>query len=314
MRRLGTVAAALALAACETAAPRVSPVPAPRPTAPAPAVIARAAPSAQSAEAASFYRRVEARLLSQGRLRRDRGGPDAPFGVDDVVRTFERVALFSEFVQIDGRYVAQQARSKLRRWPGPVRVQVRFGASVPADVRAADTATLRRYLDRLSRLTGHPIALVPAGGNFQLFVASVDEQRALAPAVRRAEPSISGATAQEITSLGRDTYCVVYALSSAAAPEDYVAAVALVRAEHPDLMRLACYHEELAQGLGLANDSPTARPSIFNDDEEFALLTAMDEILLRILYDPRLRIGMTAEEARPVVRRIAAELLASGDT
>ena len=38
-------------------------------------------------------------------------------------------------------------------------------------------------------------------------------------------------------------------------------------------MRRACVHEEMAQGLGLGNDSETARPSIFNDDEEFALLT-----------------------------------------
>ena len=48
-----------------------------------------------------------------------------------------------------------------------------------------------------------------------------------------------------------------------------LAAVAIVRGEHPDLMRLSCIHEELAQGLGLANDSPYARPSVFNDDEEF---------------------------------------------
>jgi hypothetical protein len=48
------------------------------------------------------------------------------------------------------------------------------------------------------------------------------------------------------------------------------------------------------------------RPSIFNDDGEFALLTEHDEHLLRILYDPRLKPGMTAEEAMPLVRRIVA--------
>jgi hypothetical protein len=73
---------------------------------------------------------------------------------------------------------------------------------------------------------------------------------------------------------------------------------------------MACIHEELAQGLGLANDDPQARPSIFNDDEEFALLTGHDELLLQMLYDPRLRTGMTAAEAAPVVREIAAEVMA----
>ena len=61
----------------------------------------------------------------------------------------------------------------------------------------------------------------------------------------------------------------------------------------------------MTQGLGLPNDSPKARPSIFNDDEEFALLTDQDEMLLRILYSSELRPGMTAAEARPIVETLA---------
>ena len=75
-------------------------------------------------------------------------------------------------------------------------------------------------------------------------------------------------------------------------------------------MRRSCVHEEVAQGLGLPNDNPAARPSIFNDDEEFALLTDHDELLLRILYDDRLAPGATAEDAAPMIRQIAEELVA----
>ncbi|MFT7253735.1 MAG: hypothetical protein ACI81Q_001152, partial [Paracoccaceae bacterium] len=53
-----------------------------------------------------------------------------------------------------------------------------------------------------------------------------------------------------------------------------------------------------------------ARPSIFNDDEEFALLTTHDELLLRILYDPRLSPGMQPDQARPILRVIAQGLVA----
>ena len=74
-------------------------------------------------------------------------------------------------------------------------------------------------------------------------------------------------------------------------------------------MRLSCFHEEIAQGLGLPNDSPRARPSIFNDDEEFALLTDQDEMMLRILYSPELRPGMTAAEARPIVESLARRMV-----
>ena len=61
--------------------------------------------------------------------------------------------------------------------------------------------------------------------------------------------------------------------------------------------------------MGLPNDDETVRPSLFNDDEEFALMTLHDELLLRILYDDRLEPGMSPEESMPIVRQIARELL-----
>ena len=59
--------------------------------------------------------------------------------------------------------------------------------------------------------------------------------------------------------------------------------------------------------MGLPNDSPDARPSLFNDDLEFALLTEHDAILLRMLYDPRLQPGMTSAEVRPLLPDIARD-------
>ena len=73
-------------------------------------------------------------------------------------------------------------------------------------------------------------------------------------------------------------------------------------------MRKACIHEEIAQSLGLTNDSHLARPSVFNDDDEFATLTKFDEILLQILYDHRLNSGISKREASQLVRQIANEI------
>ena len=110
-----------------------------------------------------------------------------------------------------------------------------------------------------------------------------------------------------IIGLPANQLCIVIAFS-AAGQSTYTKAIAVIRGEHPDLLRKSCIHEELAQGLGLPNDSPAARPSIFNDDEEFGFLTTHDEMLLKILYDSRLRNGMDAAEAAPIVRQIATEL------
>ncbi|NUB46071.1 DUF2927 domain-containing protein [Fertoebacter nigrum] len=296
----------VALAACEApvpvSAPLVRPPVKPAPPAPPPP------PSAASEAARAYYAAVQAQLLGQGLLRTDGGGPDTPYTDRMLAENFLQVALFDEYRRGPDGLQSGVTESRLRRWAGPVRVGLRFGASVPADRQATDRARVASYLARLSQITGHPIALSDSSPNFFLSIVNEDERRALGPQVTAALRNIAPADVAGITDMPRSTYCLVYAMSEAGSGT-YNRAYAVVRAEHPDLLRLSCLHEELAQGLGLANDSPRARPSIFNDDEEFALLTTQDELMLKMLYDPRLRPGMTLEEARPVVVEMARELL-----
>ena len=136
-----------------------------------------------------------------------------------------------------------------------------------------------------------------------------DDQDQIRSVLKRKRPNLSDRTIDIIVDRPESTYCLVISLNEGENPVEYTGAIAIIRAEHPDLIRLSCVHEELAQGLGLANDSPQARPSIFNDDDEFALLTSHDEKLLAMLYDPRLRAGMDAATARPVARILARELM-----
>ena len=309
VRHLGALATAAALAAC-SAAPALSPTPVPRPApAPAPVAPAPAPVSAESAALSAYYAQVQADLLAQGLLRTDGGGADTPFTDTMLAENFIRIAMFDEYARnAGGGLVAQQTQSRLRRWQGPVRVEVTFGASVPPQKQATDRARISSYLQRLSSLTGHPISMVQTGGNFHVQVVNEDERRALGPVIARTLPGLGPADIAGLTNLPRSTYCIVYAISPGSA-STYNAAYAVIRAEHPDLLRLSCLHEEIAQGLGLANDSPLARPSIFNDDEEFALLTRQDELMLRLLYSPALRPGMTAAEARPVVQALSRQML-----
>jgi Protein of unknown function (DUF2927) len=298
-------AACAALAACD-----VPPVP---PTGAAPAPVAASLPdTAKSAAARAYYGQVQQALLSQGLLRTDDGGKDTPFTDRMLADNFLRVALFDEYSRESGAFVRQETASRLRRWEVPVRVGIRFGSTVPAARQATDRARIGSYLGRLAQVTGHPILLDDANPNFWVHIVSEDEREALGPQVRAALPNLSNADVAGITNMPRSTYCLVYALSEGNSGA-YTRAFAVIRAEHPDLLRLSCLHEEIAQGLGLANDSPRARPSIFNDDEEFALLTDQDELMLRILYSRDLRPGMTLDEARPIVESLAARLM-GGDS
>lgn len=70
---------------------------------------------------------------------------------------------------------------------------------------------------------------------------------------------------------------------------------------------IACIVEELTQVMGLPNDSETVYPSIFNDQSIDMLLTGLDYLLLKILYDPRLIPGMDRSQAAPLVKKIVAE-------
>lgn len=298
-----TGAAALLLQACVLqTAPQTAPAPAP----------AEAAPYVQSAESAAFaryYANVEARLVSDGLLRTDGGQTDAPFTAATLARNFERVALYDEYTLSGGRFIARETPSRLRRWQEPVQLQAHFGRSVSPERKAADQAVLSTYARRLSRATGHPIITVPEGGNFHVLYLDRDEQVAAGPLVRSLVPGVGAETIAAIEAMPRATFCAVFAFSQSGGNSVYVSAIAVIRAEHPDLLRRSCVHEEVAQGLGLPNDSAGARPSIFNDDEEFSLLTPHDELLLRILYDPRLSPGMTPDTARPIVGAIAQELV-----
>lgn len=301
-----------ALAACDEALLLpADPPSAPEVTAAAPPPEAPQ-PSEASRDLERFYARIEANLKAQGLLRTDGGTRDAPFTVDDLVRNFERIALFEEYANIGGRLVAQQTESQLHRWEKPVLIELDFGERVPEAKRNRDRVSVGTFASRLARVTSHPVRMVRSGGNFHVFIVNEDDRRALGPRLRQIIPGISAETLETVLDLPRSSYCLALAWD----PTDsggYEKAVAIIRAEHPDTLRLSCIHEELAQGMGLSNDSPTARPSVFNDDEEFGLLTYHDELLLRILYDARLQGGMRAGEAMPLVREIAAELM-GGDS
>jgi Protein of unknown function (DUF2927) len=301
--RRAVIAALLVVAGC--AVPPTTQPPAP-PQASAPE--GPVSYSAASLALRRYYLGLQEDLLARGLLRTDGGGPDTPFSPDDLARNFEAIAFFDEY----GRNTVGTT-GRLQRWDSPVRLGVAFGPKVEAERRKSDLAVIRSYTRRLARITGHPISMVRGSpqreANFNVIVAGEDDREFVETRLRQLVPGIGPRDLALFSNPPKSVYCLVVAFSSGGEASTYNRAVALIRDEHPDLVRRACIHEEIAQGLGLANDSPDARPSIFNDDDEFALLTNHDELLLKMLYDPRLKPGMTAAQARPVTRIIARDLM-----
>ena len=265
-------------------------------------------PSASSLAVAAHFTRTEAHLRAQGLMRRDGGGPDTPFGPRELTENFVRIALYDEYVSNAGQLTQQETPSVLRRWQTPVRIGIRFGASVPEETRIEDRALITALASRLSRQTGLSIRVSDMAPNYWVYVVSEDERPGLGPEWARLFHGLDPRELDSVTGMGLSTFCMVLAISEGHSPI-YSGALAVIRSELPPALRESCYHEEIAQGLGLANDYVGARPSIFNDDEEFATLTRMDELMLKMLYDRRLRPGMTEATVRPLLAPIIAELL-----
>jgi Protein of unknown function (DUF2927) len=259
-----------------------------------------------------FYATIESDLTASGRMRREIAPSDAPYTDDDLVRDFVNVALHDEYVDVGGSFVHTEAPALLRRWDKPVRVAVMTGASTPPEDAARDRANVAAFSRRLGHLTGLDMALGQgADVNFLVLFMDSAERTAFVDQVRALYPNFAPSVMSALRDTPIDTFCTAYAFSEPQNRSVYSAVIVLIRAEHPPLTRLSCVNEEMAQAMGLPNDSPLSRPSLFNDDLEFALLTEHDAILLRMLYDPRLRPGMTAAEAAPLLPAIAADARAA---
>lgn len=306
-----TLAFATALAGCASLQPGQSRALA---TAAPPRPVETLPSDALSAELSDYYTRIQTERLANRLMRTDSGAQEVPNSATRLAETYSEIALREEHARGPLGF-AGAADSVLRRWQQPVTYAMEFGPTTGRARRLQDHAEVARLANRLAQASGHPISLAPLGttqGNFHVLVLSESERRAAGPRLRDLVPGIDEGAVSLITNMPRETFCLVMAFSRDGGAV-YSEAVAIVRAEHPDLTRLACYHEELTQGLGLASDSNRARPSIFNDDQEFALLTDQDLMMLRLHYDPRLRPGMTAAQARPIIFTIASEL-AAGET
>lgn len=120
------MAAAVVLAGCATPPP--PPVAPPAPV--APVVVAPPPETAASAAQRTHYAEVQSALLSQGLLRTDGGGIDAPFTDRMLTENFLKIALYEEYAYGQISATRSQSAITLLRWDKPIRLSVQFGASI----------------------------------------------------------------------------------------------------------------------------------------------------------------------------------------
>jgi Protein of unknown function (DUF2927) len=68
-----------------------------------------------------------------------------------------------------------------------------------------------------------------------------------------------------------------------------------------DFVFLDCAYEELLQSLGPINDTASVPWTMFNDKVSMGFFDVYDQYILNLLYDPRIKSGMTVEEVKAVL-------------
>jgi hypothetical protein len=77
-----------------------------------------------------------------------------------------------------------------------------------------------------------------------------------------------------------------------------------------DFTFLDCAYEELLQSLGPINDTSSVPWTMFNDDVSMGFFDVYDQYILNLLYDPRIKAGMTVQEVRAVLPEVLADVRA----
>lgn len=224
------------------------------------AAIAAASPPAQSENSQISIRRAAERTS---------------FTDAEIMDGFVKLAFRAE-LQLD------RAAERIRKFDEPVRVSIVGEPDRRAEI-AATVADIRARLAHLDiaitddlKAANFVVMLVPKR-DFQRSVRSLyGKARARQIRARLRPQCLSGIGKDESYRIRR--------------------AEVLLPVDVDDFTFYDCAYEEILQGLGIINDDSSVPWTMFNDDVQKGFFDVYDQYLLNVLYDPRVRPGMTKEE------------------
>jgi hypothetical protein len=225
----------------------------------------------------------------------------------------KRLTAFFEDVAFGAEYTAKGS-SVVQKWESPLRINVsamegklidkagggkelKLQNATPA---AANIDIIRKHLKTLIQVTGIKAESpkdVGKAPNF--FIKFVPRLAMHAPFL------VKGASPDLLKRLAAPGVC--YFLTAAKEGRIVWATIVVNNALEPAAMT-ACLLEEMTQALGLPNDSDLVQPSVFNNRSQPVQLGRSDLIVIRTLYDAKLKAGMGKLEAMAIAGSVIAEL------
>jgi hypothetical protein len=215
----------------------------------------------------------------------------ASFTDAEIVDGFLKTTIGAE-LQIAGRV------DRVRKYGAPVRV------FIDSRGRPDRSARLRQIVDDIARHIRHiDLAVTPRRSDANVVVTMVREKE-LYPTLTRL---FGRDRAREIRST-LDPQC----LSGFRKDDNYriLGSTVVLTTNVSDAVFADCAYEELLQALGPINDTDSVPWTMFNDDVQMGYFGVFDQYILNILYDPRVRPGMTAREVQAVLPQVLPDVRA----
>ncbi|MDE5465346.1 DUF2927 domain-containing protein [Bradyrhizobium sp. CSS354] len=82
----------------------------------------------------------------------------------------------------------------------------------------------------------------------------------------------------------------------------------ILTVDNGDFTFLDCAYEELLQSLGPINDTASVPWTMFNDNVSMGYFDVYDQYILNLLYDPRIKAGMTIHEVKAVLPDVLTDV------
>src|SRR3954452_8726476 len=207
----------------------------------------------------------------------------------EIVDGFFQTAFGAEY-HLAGRV------DRIRKYEAPVRV---FADGVN---RADRKAQLAKVVGDIARRVQHlDIAMAETGEDANVVVRLVRDR----DLYRTISTFFGSDRAREIRS-SLDPQC----LSGFRKNEKYEIehSDVILTVDNGDFIFFDCAYEELLQSLGPINDTNSVPWTMFNDSVQMGYFDVYDQYILNILYDPRIRAGMSVAEVRAVLPEVLADV------
>ncbi len=228
---------------------------------------------------------------------------ETAYSNSDVLRNFLSIALRAEAADD----FAPDGSIAISKWQGPVRYRL-------AGAQPRDEVQIAALSQHLSDLTGLDIREAYDVERYNMDIRFVPRSHRASEMRELLATNWLGPRVASLAEGWRDYESDRCFTLTTRDPRSGITGTAhiFIKDELSPVWRETCIIEEMTQSLGLLNDDPRAIPSIFNDDGVYQSLTSHDELLLQVLYDPRIQPGMTRRNVVPLAEQVIAELRPQG--